>query len=118
MRADVKQMWIDALRSGDYDQGRANLLDLDDPDQPRWTVLGVLCALAVRHSVPVKTMSYEEAITTGFQTYDDSRKIPPTSVLEWAGDGTPISQDAVLLLYALNWKLSFEDLADLIEVAL
>jgi hypothetical protein len=39
MNPEIKQKWTDALRSGDYKQGRACLRSIDD----RYCCLGVLC---------------------------------------------------------------------------
>lgn len=42
MNAEVKKLWIDALRSGDYKQG---LYQLYTPETNSYCCLGVLCSL-------------------------------------------------------------------------
>lgn len=41
MNPEVKQLWLEALRSGEYQQGREKLRD----DKDRYCCLGVLCEL-------------------------------------------------------------------------
>lgn len=43
MKADLKQKWLAALRSGDYQQGQGELLDVSDN---AFCCLGVLCSVA------------------------------------------------------------------------
>ncbi len=47
MHAELKQRWVEALRSGEFVQGRMHLLAHSAPDKtPRYCCLGVLCHLA------------------------------------------------------------------------
>ena len=53
MNKEVKKKWVDALRSGEYAQGRSSLRDHDE-----YCCLGVLCELAVKEGViPAPTYS-------------------------------------------------------------
>lgn len=52
MKPEVKNLWISALRSGEYQQGVGALRQKADPEQPdRFCCLGVLCDLAVKAGV-------------------------------------------------------------------
>lgn len=54
MDAELKNAWIEALRSGEYEQGRKQLRyvavgnDNDNDDAPRYCCLGVLADLLVK----------------------------------------------------------------------
>lgn len=48
MNPDVKRQWVEALRSGEYAQGRSVLHDVATDT---YCCLGVLCALAVKNGV-------------------------------------------------------------------
>lgn len=73
MKQEIAKIWIEALRSGDYTQGRRHLKRAG-----RHCCLGVLCELAVQAKV-----------IDGL----DRGGILPAEVREWAGmyqsDGTP-----------------------------
>lgn len=76
MNSDVKKLWIEALRSGQYRQAR-NTLRFMGHDGPSYCCLGVLCEL------------YRQQVGAG--QWDDSNSylgetsyLPP-DVAEWAG---------------------------------
>jgi hypothetical protein len=76
MIKEIADRWVEALRSGNYPQGRWELHTDDD----RYCCLGVLCELAVRDMVispPVK-MSFRH-------WYAGETKVPPPVVWQWAG---------------------------------
>lgn len=87
---EVKTLWLDALRSGDYLQGDGYLAyidpdeNLDDDGQPvvRYCCLGVLCDLAVKAGVGVTVTGLvsEDRI----RAYDGDKGGLPASVWEWA----------------------------------
>lgn len=91
MKEDIKNLWIAALRSGDYIQGTDNLTRVGT-DQDGKTIqfdccLGVLCKLAVKHGVRLIT----KLTPDGALTYDGQRGALPHSVREWAGIKTPMA---------------------------
>ncbi|NBQ68164.1 MAG: hypothetical protein EBU46_04735, partial [Nitrosomonadaceae bacterium] len=45
MKAEIKQRWLNALRSGKYKQGEGSLRQLDNEGKPQYCCLGVLCDL-------------------------------------------------------------------------
>lgn len=79
---EVKQLWIDALESGEYTQGVGALATKDGGN----CCLGVLCELAVKAGVlseeDVKAPDYFSY--TASKTYKDSVNYPPHEVAEWA----------------------------------
>lgn len=45
MNPEVKKLWVEALRSGKYQQGKRRLKVEGLPESPRYCCLGVLCDL-------------------------------------------------------------------------
>ena len=130
MRPEIKKLWTDALRSGEYKQGKSSLIiyhlnsikedgmdinfvpNQDDLKNASYCCLGVLCDLYRKHTGinMWKRMSF-----------DDGLGLPPKIVLEWAGlkDNNPIVifQDKSYTLSSLNdhEKLNFNQIADIID---
>lgn len=81
MIESVKQLWLKALRSGKYKQGRNNLRTEDE-----FCCLGVLCDLYQKET---GQGSWEEDIAERKRfldgTGDDSLKVLPAGVKDWAG---------------------------------
>jgi hypothetical protein len=78
MNAEIKQKWLAALRSGEYQQGKS-ALRRDEDGQRRYCCLGVLCDLIdpnewqpAKEGVPV---AYKHAIATGMPTYDVMERV-------------------------------------------
>lgn len=108
----VKPMWLAALRSGEYAQGRNQLKNGDN-----YCCLGVLCDL-------YRKVSKDAKWKDGYFDDGETRysQLPPHSVMEWAGldllnplvrprkDGSPKT------LSSLNDAgMSFRKIANLIE---
>lgn len=115
----AQQAWVDALRSGDYRQGRSYLQD----DQGRFCCLGVACEVARQHGVEVEVERSEHS----HMVYDGSSAYPPKQVKEWLGlvdaggrfnRGT-VEDCPTNTLYGLNdnWGWTFDQIADAIERA-
>lgn len=103
MDPEIKAKWLDALRSGDYTQGRSFLaVKNEDTDQFDFCCLGVLCDLAVNEGViapPIEVDAYENdpwndaAWVKGFETTDQytvlthglETRTLPAKVRKWAG---------------------------------
>lgn len=84
MKADVKERWVAALRSGKYKQG-VGFLTAEDS----FCCLGVLCDLALLDGVISDvTVDADKAVVY----YDDEAGLPPESVMLWAGldDANPV----------------------------
>ena len=140
MNQEIKAKWVNALRSGDYEQGQGALKNPDG----QYCCLGVLCDLYDKHrmeefgaesSWAVDTVSLNEYISVlGDRT---EVGVPSNEVVDWAGlpDNNPevlIDLPEVLILedeieeekyqYELpiaelndDHGLTFTELADLIE---
>lgn len=75
MKLEPKKLWLEALRSGDYKQGKGYLRTNEGH-----CCLGVLCEVAIANGVPV-TREEEQ----GYHYYDSDCAMPPAEVMEWAG---------------------------------
>ena len=73
MKTDIKKLWIAALRSGKYKQGRGRLRDGN-----KFCCLGVLCDLA--HKAKVFKKERGSLITLDGEAY-----YLPASVMVWVG---------------------------------
>jgi hypothetical protein len=116
MNPEVKERWIAALRSGEYDQGK-NLLRFEE----KFCCLGVLCDL---HS---KETGNEWDIVEGIrETYLGMNGYLPAEVVEWAGLDTnnprvKTVQEKLVekdLAFLNDVGYSFYQISDLIEVQL
>lgn len=106
MKQDVKEIWTNALRSGEYKQGKGYLVNtyVDAPTNPAEPVgykeaghccLGVLCEEAVKHgATDSKGNLIERRFAFGdvafgtaeeFEENEQSHAFLPKSVQEWAG---------------------------------
>lgn len=106
MKADIKEQWVRALRSGDYKQGQGSLLD-----GGRFCCLGVLADLAVEDGVG----EWGERENYECDGLPDIGSLPP-AVQKWSGLRTnnPLLGDAHAI--TLNdGGVTFEEIADLIE---
>lgn len=123
MKQEIKEKWIEALRSGEYEQGMSTL-HFQEYSEERFCCLGVLCELAVKEEV-VSEVSTER---TNFNPrihflYDGEKTGLPPSVLEWTGldhkfpELDPDSEEDPLSLPMLNdsGDFSFDDIAALID---
>lgn len=125
MKPEIKALWIEALRSGEYEQGRGQL-NMNN----HFCCLGVLCDLAekagvvegVRNESPCGPHCGLCAHDTVRVSYDGLTGVLPDSVMEWSGmpsyDGEHYSEagDRHTLMY-LNDELNydFSEIADVIE---
>ena len=116
MNTEIKNQWITALRSGDYQQGIYNLFNGES-----FCCLGVLCDLAVKAQVlsePRKLYYPLEDVDKYY--YDNVWDSLPESVRIWAGleiSDPKINVSGPLRISYLNDELgyNFEHLATLIE---
>ena len=109
MNQQVKQKWVSALRSGDYQQTQ-NYLHKEDG----FCCLGVLCDLyGKEHNVEWKL-----ADSGNNCEFQDHPAFPPFSVVEWAdtGSSNPYICSRSLTLGELNDNgYTFNEIADIIE---
>ena len=109
MNPQIKQKWVNALRSGDYQQGR-NYLRTDNG----FCCLGVLCDLYGKEN------NVEWKLEDGGRNYEFKyhTAVLPLPVVEWAGFGgyNPYIYSRSLTLGELNdGGSTFNEIADVIE---
>lgn len=109
MKPEIKKLWVDALRSGDYKQGQKVLHHTKNNS---FCCLGVLCDLAVKNGVKINIK--ENSVTS----YDGEYETLPEKVIEWSEllDQSPDSNDPLITLAGLNdIEYTFDQIADIIE---
>lgn len=128
MNQNIKEKWVAALRSGEYEQGTAVLTQEDEDGNIKHCCLGVLCQLALADGVDIKV----DTSIYGILSYDDESTILPESVMHWAGVGTnpwAMVDGGMVLLSGLNDgrldehdvridQHDFNQIADIIEEGL
>jgi hypothetical protein len=77
----AKHAWVQALRSGEYPQGRGAL-----HQGTKWCALGVLVDVAIKAGVRVTEQVHPDHGSTG---YDGEYGSLPKAVQEWAGLNVP-----------------------------
>jgi hypothetical protein len=84
----VKKQWVEALRSGEYQQGR-EALRRQSLDGDRFCCLGVLCELAAKAEViPQPRLSGRRTFSYGVGHAEENTAYPPRQVWQWADLGT------------------------------
>jgi hypothetical protein len=124
MNPEVKKRWVEALRSGEYEQGYGGLQVAG-----KYCCLGVLCDLAARDGVVEKATNYCNACQMDHESFASAEVYPPSQVREWAGleSANPVLPGRAVSAFdtyvgsqslaTLNdsGKYPFERIADLIE---
>ncbi len=121
MNPEIKARWVEALRSGEFQQGHQALHRAADKVGPeRFCCLGVLCTLAVRADVLPPPQLVEE--NELYQYGDGSqweKAFLPQKVVDWAGlnSYSPyVGAGYDQALSVLNDQgTAFAEIADLIE---
>ena len=120
MNQEIKQRWIQALRSGEYKQGQGALHNYNENT---FCCLGVLCDLHAKETNTSWVDYPEENWRSDYLGNDISL---PNKVIEWSGleDHDPlinrklsplIHRTLSLAMYNDEKGYSFDQLADLIE---
>jgi hypothetical protein len=118
VKKDIKALWVDALRSGDYTQGKGKLRG----DKGQFCCLGVLCELAQKAGVIGEARNDYGTWVYG-EDGDRSWSSLPGAVSEWAGldlsdPRVPSPHDSlskVALSYLNDYGKTFEEIAEYIE---
>ena len=113
MKEIVKNKWVKALRSGEYDQGKNRLLTVHDNDSKSFCCLGVLCELHAQetggHWEKERGLKWE---------YRGQEGVLPGSVMEWSGvsnvNGRATGLNGSLILMNDSGDYDFNQIADLI----
>jgi hypothetical protein len=111
MNPQIKQKWVNALRSGDYQQGQCYLRT-----NSGFCCLGVLCDLYIKEN----NLEWNLAINRRNNAYafQDMVGELPLSVIEWSGiaNSNPYFDGEMGTLAALNDDgYTFNEIADVIE---
>lgn len=102
MNPKVKELWLIALRSGNYAQGRRRLRVGD-----LYCCLGVLCDIYSQDQWSLVEGSYE---------YQGATHTLPAAVVEWAGLDERNPMPGGISLAALNDRgASFDEIASVID---
>lgn len=106
--------WVDALRSGEYEQKSGSLRQYD-----KFCCLGVACEVAIASGEPIKT----EKDNNGLVSYDAKSCLLPTRVITWLGVESPdpaVKNDVENRWEYLTWLndcgYTFDFIADCIEL--
>ena len=107
MDQNIKEQWVEALRSGEYEQGRYWLRYED-----KFCCLGVLCDL---HAQATNREWEDKNDAVG--NYLGSDEILPEEVVKWAGfdNNDPFINEQRVSIYNDESRLDFDRIADLIE---
>ena len=109
-----RKIWIEALRSGQYQQ-TSGLLRSDNG----FCCLGVACDISGLSEWQENFAPNEDGIPFVYYSYLDAPDVLPKEVLEWLGLKGPqgLLRNHVFndLAHANDKNLSFEQIADLIE---
>ena len=115
-----RRLWVEALRSGEYNQGQNALCEKDIEGTLKYCCLGVACKISgLGEFVPVPNLPHPPSVFT-FVTKDEQPQysVLPKLVKEWLGlcayDGS--YQDNNTSLIDLNDEgASFNEIANIIE---
>lgn len=114
-----RRLWLEALRSGKYTQGRMRLATTYGDDIPvRYCCLGVACDVAIKSGLDLDVAKVDGGAAL---TFDGGSRVLPDRVQEWLGleDRSPElrSTSEMMSLVGLNdsGDYTFEEIADLIE---
>ena len=111
MNQQVKQKWVSALRSGDYQQTQLKLHTEDG-----FCCLGVLCDLyGKEHNVEWNLAEDEDH---NYYEFQDKKASLPLSVMEWAGvenENPEICSQSLTLAELNDNGYAFNEIADLIQ---
>ena len=112
----VKAAWLEALRSGDYKQGRERLHRINEDGSSGYCCMGVLCELAIQNGLPMDRVETEDDDIDPVYSYDGYDSYPPNSVWQWAN----LDRPAQFTLARLNDDevFNFSEIADWIEANL
>jgi hypothetical protein len=116
MKKEIADVWVQALRSGEYEQGKHSL-----NEKGKFCCLGVLCEIALKDNVVEKKVftflddddSIEETVR-----YDGSSAFLPERVQDWAGmksDSGLYDYNQPSLTQMNDSDFEFDVIADFIE---
>ena len=121
MNSQIKQKWVDALRSGKYTQAQSKLYSGDG-----FCCLGVLCDIYAKEVGDIAWVKKDPSKTWidvdkwDYWYFDDQSEVLPDCVCKWAeldeNDPDVYKNCVLTTLASLNDKgVTFEDLSEVIE---
>jgi hypothetical protein len=115
MDPEVKHRWVEALRSGRYEQGTGAL-----NKEGKLCCLGVLCEVALEDGLPMEVGQHKDGVGHLVVEYDEVSSVLPDLVQEYAGlsDDNPsvlIGGSTISLAELNDDGTSFNVIADVIE---
>lgn len=123
MNQQIKKLWVDALRSGEYEQGQ-EYLKREEESGAKHCCLGVLCEL-YEEEVGGLEITSEMAGGSTFYRFDRRNDFLPMTVAKWAGltngnpEVMPLAGGRCKTVADLNDEgKSFLEIADVIEEVL
>lgn len=122
MKPEVAKIWVDALRSGEYTQGKQALKFTGaDGGECYHCCLGVLCELYDKHNEENLTRNTKYNLDKIVLSFDMQTELLPEKVREWAGldnvggwFGDHMGKRCSLAIMN-DAGYSFEEIADTIE---
>ena len=96
MNPEIKAMWIDALRSSEYEQGAGHLHTGYINGKEYFCCLGVLCDIAIKNGVVLDVEIQSSDGGAVRWMYNGCTEYLPLAVAEWAGITTQGWFDLVL----------------------
>jgi hypothetical protein len=111
MNAQIAEKWIEALRSGNYTQGRFKL-----KSDKGYCCLGVLCELYLKENSEKENWKYN-AIVNSYTIFNEYEYLPEV-VQKWAeikSDDGYLSQGVSLSSLNDRFDYNFEKIAQIIE---
>jgi hypothetical protein len=84
VKAEVREQWVAALRSGEYRKGKG-LLHAKGEKRDKFCCLGVLCDLAVKAGAIDPPLPVRIDELPSFYEYGGDYEVLPDAVMDWAG---------------------------------
>jgi len=115
MDVEIKKLWLEALRSGEYKQAQGLLTDGEG-----FCCLGVLCDIHSKVTGDGDWHDYVDSPTTYIAGLYESSDVLPAEVAEWAGLGITSPHvrhgaNSVAIAELNDLGYEFSKLADIIE---
>jgi hypothetical protein len=110
---EIKNRWIDALRSGDYEQGKNYLCNRNGSGGREWCCLGVLTDLYQKETNNKLIATGDNPCTFGAVMYGNSCQFLPSEVHEWAG--LTIKQVDVCIKLNDTYSVGFQGIAAVVD---
>lgn len=112
MDKELKNKWIEALRSGEYKQGQGRLVQSDDNYAKNYCCLGVLCdVMGMEDNGNVFQDKYSRIYETGM--YDLTEPLGLTKKVVVKGKPTVLQDKLIQANDDLGWN--FEKIANYLE---